>query len=282
MTRYSAFLASVIVAFALAVPPAVEAQAQRRGGSDSGSSSGSRGGDGGTAAPRSAPAPAPPPPTTREPSQPSRPSGAAARPSGGRTSGAGSSDERSSSGVSSGARARTVQPARGVAQPRANAPVPPRPPRDRWDGWSPWYGYGAGYSYGYPYSYGYWGYNPWIYTGYWGRYGWYDPFLYDPFAFGYAAPYYWGGSSSNRDVERDERGPVGSIRLRVNPEHARVYVDGALVGTAGEFGGLANHLELPAGAHELELRADGYQTWSGQVTVRDNRTRTERVNLKKQ
>lgn len=282
MTRYPAFVASVIVAFALAVPPAVEAQAQRRGGSDSGSSGGSRGGDGGTAAPRSAPAP--PPPAVREtPSQPSRPSGATARPSGSRPS-AGSSgapSDRTSPGVSSGARARTVQPARGVAQPRSTAPVPQRPSWDRWDGWSPWYGYGRGYSYGYPYSYGYWGYNPWVYSGYWGRHGWYDPFLYDPFAYGYAVPY-WGGSTSSRDVERDDRGPVGSIRLRVNPEHARVYVDGALVGTAAEFGGFGNHLELPAGTHALELRADGYQTWSGQIDVRDNRTRTERVNLKRQ
>ncbi len=296
MTRYSALAASVIVAFALAVPSAVEAQAQRRGGSDSGSSGsssgGSRGGDSGggsVAVPRSAPAPAPRAPVVRErPSDPSPSAvrgGSAARPSGSRP--VAGSDTRGLSGSrnaveasSAGARVRGAQAVRGVAQPRANAPTPPPTWErwDRWNRWSPWYSYGLGYSYGYyPYSYGYVGYNPWSYG-----YRWHDPFLFDPFAYGYGVPYYWGSSSSSRNDDRDQQEPTGSIRLRVNPDQARVYIDGALAGTAGEFGGLSNHLVLPAGVHELELRADGYQTYTGQIDVRDGRTRTERVNLKRQ
>ncbi len=279
MTRHSALLASVIVAIALAAPSALEAQAQRRGGSSSGSSSsgGSQGG-GSVAVPRSAPAPAPAPAVRERPSQPSGDSGRAARPAGSRVGSSGARGGDSAPGVSSGPRARSNQAIRGQAQPRTGATPLPRPSgnvRLPWYGWGYNYGYNYGYGYGYPYGYVY---DPWLYGGYWG-----DPFLYGPFAYG-GRPYYWGGGTiSGRDdaAVRDELA-TGSIRLRVNPGQARVYIDGALAGVASEFGGLTDHLILPEGRHELELRADGYQTYTGQIDVREGRTRTERVNMKKQ
>jgi hypothetical protein len=71
------------------------------------------------------------------------------------------------------------------------------------------------------------------------------------------------------------------VRLRANARQAKVYVDGALVGTVDDFDGLAGHLTLDAGLHQLELRADGYQTFSTDISVVASRTKTERVNLKK-
>ena len=71
------------------------------------------------------------------------------------------------------------------------------------------------------------------------------------------------------------------IRFRANPKHARVYVDGALVGTVDEFDGLSNHLEIEAGRHQIELRADGYQSYTSEIAVRADRTVTERASLKK-
>jgi hypothetical protein len=299
MTRPLALVASVIVVVALAVPSAVEAQAQRRGGSDSGSSSGdgggSRGGDSGggsVAMPRSSrqPSSAPAPVVRERPTRPASVGGAATRPSGSRPAtgpdGRVSPAARSMSPDSAATRVRNPQGGRGVAQPRTNVPPPLRPSWDRWNRWSPWYGYGYGYSYGYgPGYYGHVVYNPWVYGGSsmwgWNRYAWHDPFLYDPY--GYAGyPYYWStGIDVDDDDDRDQGVPSGSLRLRVSPSHARVYIDGALAGVASEFGGLSNHLALPAGPHEIELRAEGYVTFSGQVDVRAGRTQTERITLKK-
>jgi hypothetical protein len=74
---------------------------------------------------------------------------------------------------------------------------------------------------------------------------------------------------------------TGSIRFRVSPKSASVYIDGALVGKVEEFDGLSDHLELDGGMHQLELRAEGYETYRGQIDVAVGRTLTERVSLKK-
>jgi len=131
------------------------------------------------------------------------------------------------------------------------------------------------------------GYNQWRYSSGWhmGRYGpWgYDPFWspygYDPFD-----PYYdrYGrGYSRGESQTRSAEPLTGSIRLRVNPATAKVYVDGTLVGTVDEFNGLVHHLELAAGPHQLELRADGYETLTTDISVRAGKTTTERLSLKK-
>jgi hypothetical protein len=51
----------------------------------------------------------------------------------------------------------------------------------------------------------------------------------------------------------------GLLTLRVRPGHAQVYVDGAYVGTAADF---AEGRRLAAGPHHIELRADGYETYT--------------------
>lgn len=271
MTNRLVLVASAIVVMALAAPPAALAQAQRRGGSSSGSSSstgsssGSSGGGSSVATPRQ-PA-AMPRPVDRQPSSPSATTGARSAPPRGESS----ADQRT----------RSARPAVGTAQPRPAAPRPGRPGAyDPWYRWSPGYsfGYGIGYGYGYPYSYGI--YSPWGYrSGLWGWGSSYDPFMFGPF--GYTGAPYWGVGAGARD-ERDTDVRDGSIRFRVKPDHARVYIDGALAGVASEFGGLTGHLDLPPGLHDVELRAEGYLPFNGQVEVREGRTRTERVNLKRE
>src|SRR5690606_5893180 len=239
MRRLTTLLTAVFVAGALAMPAMADAQAQRRGGGSSGGSSSggsaSSGGSsrGGSVAVPRASAPRPPPPAVRR--APARPRSSPVRVSG--SSGAGAS--------SAAVRSRDNQAIRGTAVPRGSVAPAPRPPIDydyyRWYSWYPSTSWG----------YGYFGYSPWRY-GYgpwcWHRYGWYDPFWYGPWSFGYGATY-WpsGGVNYDDDYDVAYEDTTGSIRLRVNPESARVYVDGALVGVADEFGGLSNHLELPAG-----------------------------------
>ena len=115
-------------------------------------------------------------------------------------------------------------------------------------------------------------------TAYYG----YNPFWYGGYA-GYS--YYGSGGYADTGVAAANRTrleiAMGSIRLRASPSNAKVYVDGTLMGIVDDFDGLSNHLDLSAGQHTLELRADGYETYSGTINVLLGKTMTERVTLKK-
>lgn len=154
-------------------------------------------------------------------------------------------------------------------------------PFSPWGRWYPWYTGGWGY--------GYVSYDPWRYGGTrwtWGRYGiwwygatpYYDPW-YDPW-FGAYNPYgYGGGGGRSRDDAPSRE--TGSIRLRVNPDKAKVYVDGVLQGTVDDFNGLGNHLDVVGGTHQLEIRAEGYVTLKDEIVVEAGKTQTFRGSLKK-
>jgi hypothetical protein len=141
-----------------------------------------------------------------------------------------------------------------------------------WGRWYPWYAPGFGWqAFGYdPWSYGatYWG---------WGRYGlWYDPYSYYWDPFWNSVTYGVGGAPAPKPRET-----IGSVRIKANPESAKVYIDGALVGTVDEFNGLTDHLELQGGRHVLELRAEGFQTATEEIVVAVGKTQTVRISMKK-
>jgi PEGA domain len=113
------------------------------------------------------------------------------------------------------------------------------------------YTYGKGYydnGYGYPY-YGsfYFGY-PAYYYGYAG----YPAYYGQPY---YAAAY--GSGYPN----------VGSLRLIVEPEKTKVYVDSYYAGVADDFDGIFQRLHLSTGRHEITLKLDGYRSQRFRVYV---------------
>jgi PEGA domain len=180
---------------------------------------------------------------------------------------------------------------------RAQARPPNQPPNPRGglDGFGiPYFGVGLGRYNSYYYN-NYYGsyYSPWYYGTTWGAgpwgYGysaWHDPYLYGRYGYyGSMYPYYWGNLSDREgwsgDREQVLSEPNGALRLRVSPRDAKVYVGGALAGVVDEFDGLTNHLRLPAGRHQLEFRADGYESLTMDVTIDDGKTRTERASLKR-
>jgi hypothetical protein len=198
---------------------------------------------------------------------------------GGQASSGGASVSRAPANAgSSGARARGTRPSQGDAQPREFWRPGVSRPTYIIRSYSPWYGYGY--------------YDPWLYGyGRWSRYpygvgigmfgypyGFYDPY-YDPYGYGYGYGGY-AGSYGRRDDDDDDRAATGSIRVRANPRTARVYVDGALVGTVDDFDGFSDHLEIAPGTHQLEIRAEGYETYTTDISVRANRTITARAKLK--
>ena len=135
-----------------------------------------------------------------------------------------------------------------------------------WGAWYPW-------STGFGWNFGFMSYNPWRYGAarwYYGPYGyWYDPFTYDwdP---------YWS-YPSRPSYEEKEPETMGSLRIKASPSTAKVYIDGALVGTVDEFNGLKSHLEIEGGRHVLELRAEGYATYTEEINVKVGPTQTIRA-----
>lgn len=92
-----------------------------------------------------------------------------------------------------------------------------------WYGWSGWYG---------------------------GPYGWYSPYYYSGF-YGYSPYQHRYGYSAYRG---------GSVRVLVDPNEARVYVDGYYAGIADDFDGIFQRLHLAPGRHDITLKLEGYRT----------------------
>jgi hypothetical protein len=57
------------------------------------------------------------------------------------------------------------------------------------------------------------------------------------------------------------------IKLSVTPDRAAVFVDGLLVGHAGEFGGVGKSLLIAPGHRKITISLPGYQTFSTEVDL---------------
>jgi hypothetical protein len=109
------------------------------------------------------------------------------------------------------------------------------------------------YYYGSPY---YYGYDPYYYYGAYA----YAPFYFGG-SYGYAPSYYNGRYSDS-----------GSLRVIVDPEKTRVYVDNYYAGVADDFDGIFQRLSVPPGRHEITLKLDGYRTHTFRVYVSPGET----------
>lgn len=201
-----------------------------------------------------------------------RDSGAADRGAGtttGRSAGTTSAEPSSGSGraVPAHSRPRDGRPAIGTAVDRRPG-APGAPPAV---GFYPRY-YWPGYGFGLSYFYNPLWYDP-FYSGYgYGGYG--SGYGYGGGAYGYGAPQGSYGSATYG------QGPTGSIRLRLSPKDAHVYVDGYFAGTVNDFDGLFQRLTIEAGARRIEIRADGYEPAVLDVLITPGETITYRGDLK--
>ncbi len=141
--------------------------------------------------------------------------------------------------------------------------------------YNPYYRYNNYYS-RYPYGYYYAGYG--FGLGYF-----YDPYLwgyYSPYAWGYGAPYYYGGGGGyygggggyGGGYSRENSRDIGGLRLKVRPIQGQVYVDGYYVGEVDSFDGNFQKLQIEAGAHRVEIRADGFETVQFEVMITPGET----------
>ena len=73
---------------------------------------------------------------------------------------------------------------------------------------------------------------------------------------------------------------TGSLRLKIKPREAQVYVDGYLVGDVDSFDGAFQKLGIESGGHRVELKADGYEPLQFDVLITPGETVTYKGEMK--
>jgi hypothetical protein len=119
-------------------------------------------------------------------------------------------------------------------------------------GHPPHHGDGGGYGGFYPWGWGFAGFYGGYYGAYDPWYGWYP--AYGPSSYGY--------------------GYDGSLRLKVKPRNASVYVDGYYAGIVDDFDGIFQRLHIEAGPHRIEIRAPGFEALIFEVRIEPDHTTT--------
>lgn len=139
------------------------------------------------------------------------------------------------------------------------------------------YGFGA-------YGMGYFFYDPsWFNRGLApGCAGYYSSNYFYPGYYGpggYGGSYgggYWGGSTYWPDYGgggggsyygESNPGANASLKLKVKPNNAQVFIDGYFAGSVDDFDGMFQKLPVQPGEHRLEFRAPGYEALVTDVKV---------------
>jgi hypothetical protein len=137
---------------------------------------------------------------------------------------------------------------------------------------------GFGLWVGYPFAYSYPYYDPFYYY----PYG-YDPYYYPTYSYPVtaypAAPAYPPASAYPPPANYPPADPQGSVSAQpsqsnmgglsfdLSPNTAQLFVDGALIGTVGQFTPTTQPLGLGSGRHHVEVKAPGYRTMSFDVEI---------------
>lgn len=74
----------------------------------------------------------------------------------------------------------------------------------------------------------------------------------------------------------------GFLKIIAIPDDAQVYIDGVLTGSARDFDGRVKVLELTSGKHKIELKAQGYYSYSRDVMVGARATKDFNITLSKE
>lgn len=61
---------------------------------------------------------------------------------------------------------------------------------------------------------------------------------------------------------------TSEVKLKVEPDRAAVFLDGAFVGYVGEFGGLGRAMLVAPGKHEIKIALVGYKDFTAELNLR--------------
>jgi hypothetical protein len=84
-------------------------------------------------------------------------------------------------------------------------------------------------------------------------------------------------------MERDPRAQfskvTSQIKLKVTPDRAAVFVDGAFAGTVHDFGGVARAMLVSPGKHRVKIDLPGYKTFETEVNLLPHQKVTIKTDL---
>jgi hypothetical protein len=75
--------------------------------------------------------------------------------------------------------------------------------------------------------------------------------------------------------------PDSSVRIKVKPKDASVYVDGYYAGKVEDYDGAFQRLHVPAGQHEIVVYLDGFRSLHEKLYLTPNKTTTVEGDLEK-
>ncbi len=84
-------------------------------------------------------------------------------------------------------------------------------------------------------------------------------------------PWWWGPAVVAPVVVQAKSPELAVVDTDVSPEHARVYLDGQLIGTADDFDGNPDYLYLRPGRYTLEFSLAGYETRRVEIDAQPGR-----------
>jgi hypothetical protein len=134
------------------------------------------------------------------------------------------------------------------------------------------------YVYSNPWNYSRY-YNPWGYGSFGLGYFYYSPWSWYPsagYGYGYGGGYGYPGYPQHGGPYGFD---IGSVRLKVKPRDAEVWVDGYYAGVVDDFDGMFQALKLDRGPYKIEIRKSGFETLQFDVRVQPERTITFRGDM---
>ena len=85
--------------------------------------------------------------------------------------------------------------------------------------------------------------------------------------------------SMEKDPSAEYSKVTSEIKLKVSPDRAAVFVDGAYAGTAHEFGGIGRAMLVKPGKHHIKVDLPGYRTFDTDVNLLPNQKITIKTKL---
>jgi len=167
----------------------------------------------------------------------------------------------------------------GTAVPRGSVPMQPTGPGGGYSNINNgsaygYYGLGGYYGTGY-YACDPFGFNSGFYASCGRPYGYinYDPWMASNMMGAFSAdPWYGGCGSSSAGTWTPDSPEDATLRLKIKPSQAEVFVDGYFVGVVNDFDGMFQKLHLESGAHRVEVRAPGYETLDIDIRLTSGKT----------
>jgi PEGA domain len=146
----------------------------------------------------------------------------------------------------------------GRAAPRYFAPRVVRPAIVNVVPYRPYYyTYRPGLSLSFAYGSPYYGYG-------------YGPYGYAPYGYVAPPPAYLSAVPGR---------PYGGVRIQDAPRDAEVFADGYYMGIVDDFDGVFQHMNLEAGPHRIEIRANGFEPIAFDVRVVPGETISYRADM---